>query len=511
MKKIWRKNFEIKKTCYQLLAESAESFFVFQKPTLNKYYLKEGVMVSENGDNIGSYFVKNELRDLIKNTLDAIIKNPKRVHGIHEKAIKYNKDFFLELKKAEKINLENLSKTELIKLYKHLFKWLQLGHGYSLPTTWFIDSDGEDLSHYLLDLIGKKVKENKLNISAPEAFSILTTPAQESMAQAEEKEMYAILKFIQENNAALKVFSNKNRESIESNLVKIDKKLRNKIINHFKKWRWMPYTYVGPAYNLDYYLDIWSSLLKQKSDPDEEIKKLELAKKETLIRRAGLIKDLYLSQKEKAIFDLAAEIVWLKGLRKEVSFFGFYVIDKVLKEMGKRAGFSLMQMKYVAFNEMKNFENFSSDELNSRIKFSVIYSKSGKFKIFNGKKAKDFLKKQNFEKIILKDSGELKGTCAYVGRARGAVKIINTPEEMGKMQKGDIMVAHTTFPSLVPAMKKAAAIVTDDGGITCHAAIVARELRTPCIVGTKNATYILKDGDKVEVDAEKGIIKKVNS
>ena len=80
---------------------------------------------------------------------------------------------------------------------------------------------------------------------------------------------------------------------------------------------------------------------------------------------------------------------------------------------------------------------------------------------------------------------------------------------MGKMEQGDIMLSHTTFPALVPAMKKAAAIITEDGGITCHAAIVARELQTPCVVGCKNATYILKDGDMVEVDANKGIVKKI--
>lgn len=104
----------------------------------------------------------------------------------------------------------------------------------------------------------------------------------------------------------------------------------------------------------------------------------------------------------------------------------------------------------------------------------------------------------------------LQGTCACPGKAKGKVKIINLPEEMAKMEKGDIMVSHTTFPALVPAMKKAAAIITEDGGITCHAAIVSREMQIPCLVGIKIALQVLKDGDKVEVDAEKGIVKKVN-
>ena len=170
---------------------------------------------------------------------------------------------------------------------------------------------------------------------------------------------------------------------------------------------------------------------------------------------------------------------------------------------------SLMQMKYISGQEMKNFKKFTADELNQRFKFSVMYNKQGKIKIYTGQQAKDFLKKQNFEEVKIKESGELKGTPAYVGKVKGRVKIINLPEEMTKMQAGDVMVSHTTFPSLVPAMKQAAAIVTDDGGITCHAAIVARELKTPCVVGAKIATRVLKDGDYIEVDADRGIVKKI--
>lgn len=66
-----------------------------------------------------------------------------------------------------------------------------------------------------------------------------------------------------------------------------------------------------------------------------------------------------------------------------------------------------------------------------------------------------------------------------------------------------------TFPSLIMAMQRAAAFVTDEGGLTCHAAIVAREMHKPCIVGTKHATQVLKDGDRVEVDATKGVVKKL--
>lgn len=73
--------------------------------------------------------------------------------------------------------------------------------------------------------------------------------------------------------------------------------------------------------------------------------------------------------------------------------------------------------------------------------------------------------------------------------------------------EGEILVTGMTRPEYVPLMKKAAAIVTDEGGITCHAAIVSRELKKPCIIGTKIATQVLNDGDLVEVDAERGVVR----
>lgn len=104
--------------------------------------------------------------------------------------------------------------------------------------------------------------------------------------------------------------------------------------------------------------------------------------------------------------------------------------------------------------------------------------------------------------------GEIKGTVAWPGKAKGKVKVVNNPSEVGKVEKGDILVTPMTIPAYLVAMNKAAAFVTDEGGITCHAAIIAREMKKPCVIGTKIATQALKDGDKIEVDADQGIVRK---
>ncbi|MCX8198262.1 MAG: phosphoenolpyruvate synthase [Candidatus Micrarchaeota archaeon] len=99
-----------------------------------------------------------------------------------------------------------------------------------------------------------------------------------------------------------------------------------------------------------------------------------------------------------------------------------------------------------------------------------------------------------------------RGLASSPGIGKGKVCVLSGPKEIGKVQKGDVLVTEMTTPDFVPAMKKAVAIVTNSGGMTCHAAIVSREMGIPCVVGTKNATEVLKDGMFVTVDAIRGII-----
>ena len=118
------------------------------------------------------------------------------------------------------------------------------------------------------------------------------------------------------------------------------------------------------------------------------------------------------------------------------------------------------------------------------------------------------IKEAGEEKAELGEVGKilLKGLGASPGIAVGEVKIVGSEREISKVKEGDVLVAVMTTPDMVPAMKKASAIVTDEGGLTCHAAIVSRELGVPAVVGTKNATKVLKDGMLVTVDGEKGIV-----
>lgn len=113
------------------------------------------------------------------------------------------------------------------------------------------------------------------------------------------------------------------------------------------------------------------------------------------------------------------------------------------------------------------------------------------------------------QKILIKslqDEKTIKGSIAYVGKKTGKVCQVFKKEDFQKFKKGDILVTTMTTPKFTPILKIAGAIVTDEGGITCHAAIISRELKIPCIIGCRNATELLKDGMTVEVNANEGIV-----
>jgi pyruvate,water dikinase len=117
-------------------------------------------------------------------------------------------------------------------------------------------------------------------------------------------------------------------------------------------------------------------------------------------------------------------------------------------------------------------------------------------------------KQITFEKLFDEHiANEIRGNVGYKGNIQGKVRIILHSEDFNKFQDGEILVTSMTRPEFVPLMKKAGAIITNEGGITCHAAIISRELKKPCIIGTKIATQVLKDGDLVEVDADAGVVR----
>lgn len=141
-------------------------------------------------------------------------------------------------------------------------------------------------------------------------------------------------------------------------------------------------------------------------------------------------------------------------------------------------------------------------KLNKRRKV-ILTLENNKVKIITGERAIAWFR---FLSETIEETRILRGQTAYPGKVRARAKIIYYKKDLAKLEKGDILVSTMTEVDFVPYFKKVAAIITDEGGLTSHAAIISREMKIPCIIGTKIATKVLKDGQLVEVNAIKGVI-----
>ncbi|MEW6610844.1 MAG: PEP-utilizing enzyme, partial [Patescibacteria group bacterium] len=230
---------------------------------------------------------------------------------------------------------------------------------------------------------------------------------------------------------------------------------------------------------------------------------------EDFLDRNQLTKKYHLSLTLRLLFAFFGQMADWRDERKVQIHQVNNTADLFLQEFSRRTGLKKRYLCFLDAYEIKSIAKIKrlEEHLKKRMNGSLYYTFGKKgIRWLTGTRARRL---HTLLEQSLCRAGEVKGTVAHKGHAVGHAKIIITKADYRKMKIGDILVTQMTRPEYVPVLHKAAAIVTDEGGITCHAAIVSRELGIPCIIGTQIATSVLKDGDRVVVDAEKGIIKKM--
>jgi rifampicin phosphotransferase len=263
--------------------------------------------------------------------------------------------------------------------------------------------------------------------------------------------------------------------------------------------------------------DIEDNIKKEYSKYLNDIKKgaEELKKEELKYRKKKESFNEWrdsLSQDGKELLDYMQAILILRDKRKDVIGKGMVINFRIGEKFFKEVRLEKELIYYCAYEEFlkgKNYFEEKQEEILNRSKgvlFLHDYDGSIKFEYDNFEDIKEKME-EIYHKSQKKDEESISGQIAYKGNIKGKVKVILRPSEFNKFKKGDILVTSMTRPEFMPLMRKAKAIITDEGGITCHAAIISRELKIPCIIGTKIATKMLKNGNLIELDADKGIIK----
>lgn len=182
-------------------------------------------------------------------------------------------------------------------------------------------------------------------------------------------------------------------------------------------------------------------------------------------------------------------------------------LDSIYHELPRRLGISLEKINLYTYKEISDI--LLGNKVDFEDRSTSVCGKFSNWKYILGKEAVEII--SHFSSIHkgLEIKGNIGNKGIYVGKVKKIDFSLKTDfqKEIESMNKGEVLVSGSTGPEMILACKKAGAIITDEGGIISHAAIVSRELGIPSVMGTKVATKVLTDGDLVEVDADKGIVK----
>ncbi len=429
-----------------------------------------------------------EMED-IKKVYTAVIKNGKGDLKWSDRLMANWKDdeknFYAGCGKINKTDFKKLSDAELGKLHNWFVELVLNRNSSSSIIDGFALGTDQLLADKIKSFYDKSLVKEKMRFT--EVFSIATAPVHTSFINEAEVSLLRI-----------------------ASAVKRDPNVRYKQLSeHQRRFFWIHNNYVD-AYvlSIEQFGEELDKMLATYKNPEEDARRIEHLPEEHKKAKAEIMKALSPDSEVLFLLKVSEDFTHWQDERKKATLWTMQYASLVLNEISCRVGIPTKLLKYMSPREVGLIFKTppTTAELEKREINSVFYWDKSGYEVLVGKDS-DEVKVKILGNTDLSHVTDFRGLTASMGRAIGKVKVLKSVTEIGKVEEGDILVAVMTRPDYVPAMKKAAAIVTDEGGVTSHAAIVARELRKPCIIGTKIATKVLKDGMMVEVNANHGMVK----
>lgn len=437
--------------------------------------------------NICLYFQENKLwsftpQDEWEKALNQISKQFRNPKGNSNPDIIKNcylyyerKETLLEdfLQKKGKIDLRKLSNEDL---YDLLFNWYQI----TLNQIYYINLAPVEL--------GLQRAISDLNASkflTSDEISILYSLDDNTAVIREE---YAFLKALQEKEG---------------------KSIKSIIKKQLKNYSYVTIGYGSSPLNEKVLLSRYEKIKSLGENYiDKRIKEIENYPK--VIKKQK--REIYnkLNNKQLAnLFELAAKLGFMRDRKKALLGKSVQFRNTIITEVSKRFKIDLDDIRFYLMDEFEDLllkdEKLAQEEVDRRKQGIYISSVSNMYSGGEGREEYfESVKKESEDKSVLENR---KGICASPGIVRGKARICLTFEDSNKLEKGEILIAYGTDFDFMNAIVKSSGIITEEGGILSHASVISRELKKPCIIAYKGITKIIKDGDLIELDAEKGTVK----
>lgn len=355
---------------------------------------------------------------------------------------------------------------------------------------------------YLREYISSK--ENN-HVQAAQYINVLITERKAMVNRQEKIAALTLCVRIQKNKKWLSYFKQSNDNNIVGK-IKADKALNALLRKHEKNYFWITRDYEDPVLTFEDFITRFKKHLC--GNPSVALAKLNAEEEKLRSDIKNICKKLKIDSKHQRLFQTMREGVYYKELRKSIVSQSLYYYDPILIEIARRAGLSLNQARHLLTSEVRPVLTKGldmSDKLNERIKLSAFHVIRGKTTVYTGSQAQQY-----YNRLVKVDKNvkRLDGMPVSPGKARGPVKIVINPDAFYKVKKGDIIATLQATPVFTRVLSIASGLICDGGpGITSHPATLAREAGIPGIIGLRMTTKILKDGQIVEIDGDKGTVK----
>ncbi len=442
------------------------------------YCYSESIIIFENKKVLWILDNQDFMNNGIEFTKEHII-NPDNKKLWMEKWNSVVKLLLGEFKKLEQVDIEKVDNQELYKLFDEFteiyFKFWEIGMTVELVILALELWLGEKLKNKIEDV-------RKYN----EVFAKLTTEIDLTFYREEEKELLEISKL--------------NEEEQETALKE-----------HQKKYYWIYNSYLeAKVLGLAYFKHELEKMKKGK-DIEKILNEMSTYTEKVIGEKKDFIEKLGLGESYKTLIKNLEDFCIIQDKRKAYNFIANHHLELFAQEIAKRFNLDLYDVKVLLPKEVKQLiENkLNKNIIKERKPLFILHFIMDKMEIITGDEAEKI--KSKYAVIKKTDQSRvIQGVLASRGESyyfRGVAKILSSPKEVDKINEGDILITKMTSPDYIVAMRKAGAIITDEGGILCHAAVVSRELGITCIVGTKVATKMIKDGDVIEIHGGRGTVK----
>ena len=450
-----------------------------------------------------------------KNFVESVLNNKSFSTDFRRRTDEIFGAIFFRCMAIDEANLSLLAPTELRALYNDLLSAVMVAPIITIQL-WGIEALLDDSSVIMVFLRDELAKHGKLR-ELQYYREMLSVNTGETVATTEQKDFYRIAQAFELSPIREKIITVAPEKALKQ--LPNYPEMEQLFDKHIRKYEWLSKEYVGEGWDRAHWMSVFQEAIRTEGEAVKKLHEIEKNFQELNDSRNKAIKELVPPAQVLHLLDALRELIaqrdWTKGYftRTLLSY------HKLLGEVARRMNTELSVLFSYSYTELDEYlasgKVLSTEEITSRQKDGfVIIIKGGAFALVTGKDAiANTIESEGlfepFTKYINVTS--FKGTPASRGIYRGRARVIEDATLLRELHADEILVTYMTTIEFTPAFRIAKAVITDEGGMSSHAAIISREFKIPCVVGTKIATRAIKTGDLVEIDGGAGTVMIIES